>query len=99
MTELMRKLPKLRDGYHYRVIVRSGVPHLAICSMKVKGIFKKRDVRVVEFEIPILNTPSYPAIEVQMLTAAVAMKEVCPRFFLHEVDKSTIDQLNTELGG
>ena len=97
---MLDKLPKLRDGYHYRVIVEDyDIPCLAICSMKVKGIFKKRDVRVVEFEIPILNTPSYPAIEVQMLTAAVAMKEVCPRFFLHEVDKSTIDQLNTELGG
>lgn len=95
----MENLPKLRNGYHYRVVTLSDVPYLAICRRKIKGIFKKRAVRVIEFKVPITLSSSVSVMESELYHTAVAMRTVTPEFFLHDMDNSTIDQLNIGLEG
>lgn len=90
----MENLPKLRNGYHYRVVTMSDVPYLAICKRKIKGIFKKRAVRVINFKVPITISSD---MESELYHTAVAMRTVKPEFFLHDMDNSTIDQLNIGL--
>ena len=92
----MENLPKLRNGYHYRVVTLSDVPYLAICRRKIKGIFKKMAVRVIEFKVPITISSD---MESELYHTAIAMRTVTPKFFLHDMDNSTIDQLNIGLEG
>lgn len=94
---MMENLPKLKTGYYYRVVVFSGVPYLGICSRKVKGIFKKRVVHMVRCKIPISITSSNAVMRMEVLSSAIAMKEVFPHFFVHEQDRGVIDRLNNEL--
>lgn len=93
----MENLPKLRDNYHYRVVTVHGAPYLAICSKKIKGIFKKRAVRVIEFKVSIKLSSSVSVMEDMIYRTAIAMKAVRPEFFLHDLDDNAISQLNSGL--
>lgn len=93
----MENLPKLRDSYHYRVVTVYDAPYLAICSKKIKGIFKKRAVRVIEFKVPITPSSSVSAMESKIYDTAIAMKAVKPEFFLHDLNDNVISQLNSGL--
>ena len=91
----MPEMPKLKDGYYYRVVIRDNIPYLAVCRTKMRGFFKRKAVAEVQCKVPVLV--SAPGMEREYQISARTMKEVFPKFFVHSMNGVTSEQLNETL--